>query len=51
MSLLRPLPILGMGMVVLGLVFLLVLLVVQKKTKVDPLFYGTTGQIVLNIYP
>uniref|UniRef100_A0A3Q3WB07 EXPERA domain-containing protein n=1 Tax=Mola mola TaxID=94237 RepID=A0A3Q3WB07_MOLML len=39
MSLLRPLPILGMGMVVLGLVLLLVLLAVQKKTKVDPLFY------------
>lgn len=37
---LRPLPILGVGMVVLGLVLLLLLLTVQNKTKVDPLFYG-----------
>lgn len=29
-----------MGMVVLGLVLLLLLLIVQNKTKVDPLFYG-----------
>nr|XP_046265217.1 transmembrane 6 superfamily member 2 isoform X1 [Scatophagus argus] len=35
----EPLPILGMGMVVLGFVFLLLLLTVQNKTKVDPLFY------------
>ncbi|TNM97764.1 hypothetical protein fugu_014010 [Takifugu bimaculatus] len=35
----EPLPILGMGMVVLGLVLLLLLLIVQNKTKVDPLFY------------
>lgn len=39
--LLRPLPILGMGMVVLGFVLLLLLLTVRNKTKVDPLFYGT----------
>ncbi|TKS79947.1 Transmembrane 6 superfamily member 2 [Collichthys lucidus] len=35
----EPLPILGMGMVVLGFVLLLLLLAVQNKTKVDPLFY------------
>lgn len=35
----EPLPILGMGMVVLGLVLLLILLTVQNKKKVDPLFY------------
>ncbi|XP_033838337.1 transmembrane 6 superfamily member 2-like [Periophthalmus magnuspinnatus] len=34
----EPLPILGMGMVVLGSL-LLILLVVQHNTKVDPLFY------------
>ncbi|XP_040911319.1 transmembrane 6 superfamily member 2 [Toxotes jaculatrix] len=35
----EPLPILGMGMVVLGSVLLLLLLTVQHKMKVDPLFY------------
>ncbi|XP_076001227.1 transmembrane 6 superfamily member 2-like [Genypterus blacodes] len=35
----EPLPILGMGMVVLGSVLLLLLLTVQHKTHVDPLFY------------
>ncbi|XP_072220158.1 transmembrane 6 superfamily member 2-like [Leuresthes tenuis] len=35
----EPLPILGMGMFVLGSVLLLLLLTVQDKTKVDPLFY------------
>ncbi|XP_018532397.1 transmembrane 6 superfamily member 2 [Lates calcarifer] len=35
----EPLPILGMGMVVLGSVLLLLLLTVQDKMKVDPLFY------------
>ncbi|XP_051260455.1 transmembrane 6 superfamily member 2 [Dicentrarchus labrax] len=35
----EPLPILGMGMVILGLVLLLLLLTVRNKTKVDPLFY------------
>uniref|UniRef100_H3DCX4 Transmembrane 6 superfamily member 2a n=1 Tax=Tetraodon nigroviridis TaxID=99883 RepID=H3DCX4_TETNG len=34
----EPLPILGMGMVVLGLVLLLLLLIVQNK-RPDPLFY------------
>lgn len=38
----RPLPILGMGMVVLGGVLLLLLLTVKNKTKLDPLFYGST---------
>lgn len=33
-----------MGMVVLGLVLLLLLLLVQNKTKVDPLFYGTPSE-------
>lgn len=42
MWLLRPLPILGMGMVVLGCVLLLLLLTVKNKTKLDPLFYGST---------
>lgn len=41
MWLLRPLPILGMGMVVLGCVLLLLLLTVKNKTKLDPLFYGS----------
>ncbi|XP_008280458.1 transmembrane 6 superfamily member 2 [Stegastes partitus] len=36
----EPLPILGVGMVVLGSVLLLLLLTVQRKTKVDPLFYA-----------
>ncbi|XP_041658344.1 transmembrane 6 superfamily member 2 [Cheilinus undulatus] len=36
----EPLPILGMGMVVLGSVLLLLLLTVQHKAKVDPLFYA-----------
>lgn len=35
----EPLPILGMGMVILGSVLLLLLLTVQHQTKVDPLFY------------
>ncbi|XP_059200164.1 transmembrane 6 superfamily member 2 [Centropristis striata] len=35
----EPLPILGMGMVVLGLVLLLLLLTVRGKKNVDPLFY------------
>ncbi|KAM9349359.1 transmembrane 6 superfamily member 2-like [Symphorus nematophorus] len=35
----EPLPILGMGMVVLGFVLLLLLLTVGNKAKVDPLFY------------
>ncbi|MED6294792.1 hypothetical protein CHARACLAT_024749 [Characodon lateralis] len=35
----EPLPILGMGMFVLGSVLLLLILTVQPKTKVDPLFY------------
>lgn len=35
----EPLPILGMGMVVLGTLLLILLLIVQNKTKVDPLFY------------
>lgn len=35
----EPLPILGMAMVVLASVLLLLLLTVQHKTKVDPLFY------------
>ncbi|KAM9844499.1 transmembrane 6 superfamily member 2-like [Aulostomus maculatus] len=35
----EPLPILGMGMVVLGTVLLLLLLTVHHKTRVDPLFY------------
>lgn len=33
-----------MGMVVLGLVLLLLLLIVQHKAKVDPLFYGKWSQ-------
>ncbi|XP_069013279.1 transmembrane 6 superfamily member 2-like [Embiotoca jacksoni] len=36
----EPLPILGMGMVILGSVLLILLLTVQHKTKVDPLFYA-----------
>ncbi|KAF7222722.1 transmembrane 6 superfamily member 2 isoform X1 [Nothobranchius furzeri] len=35
----EPLPILGMGMVVLGSVLLLLILSVRHRTKVDPLFY------------
>ncbi|KAG7214683.1 hypothetical protein INR49_010575 [Caranx melampygus] len=35
----EPLPILGMGMVVLGSVLLVLLLTVPYKKKVDPLFY------------
>lgn len=35
----EPLPILGLGMVVLGSVLLLLHLAVRHKTKVDPLFY------------
>ncbi|XP_032421438.1 transmembrane 6 superfamily member 2-like [Xiphophorus hellerii] len=35
----EPLPILGMGMFVLGSVLLLLILTVRHKTKVDPLFY------------
>lgn len=35
----EPLPILGMGMVVLGSLLLILLLIVQHRTKVDPLFY------------
>ncbi|CAL1579792.1 unnamed protein product [Knipowitschia caucasica] len=35
----EPLPILGMGMVVLGSLLLILLLVVQHEIKVDPLFY------------
>ncbi|KAM4552593.1 transmembrane 6 superfamily member 2-like [Odontesthes bonariensis] len=35
----EPLPILGMGMFILGSILLLLLLTVQDKTKVDPLFY------------
>lgn len=35
----EPLPILGMGMVVLGSVLLLLLLTVRHKKSVDPLFY------------
>lgn len=42
MRLLRPLPILGMGMVILGCALLLLHLMVQNRTKLDPLFYGTT---------
>lgn len=33
-----------MGMVVLGLHLLLLLLIVQNRTKVDPLFYGKSSQ-------
>lgn len=33
-----------MGMVVLGLVLLILLLIVQNKTKVDPLYYGKSSQ-------
>lgn len=36
----EPLPVLGMGMVVLGSVLLLLHLIVSHKTKVDPLFYA-----------
>ncbi|XP_032388039.1 transmembrane 6 superfamily member 2 isoform X2 [Etheostoma spectabile] len=39
----EPLPILGMGMVVLGLVLLLLLLTVRNLKKVDPLFYVFAG--------
>lgn len=35
----QPLPILGMGMVVLGFILLLLLFTVRNKTNVDPLFY------------
>ncbi|XP_068557913.1 transmembrane 6 superfamily member 2-like [Cebidichthys violaceus] len=35
----EPLPILGMGMVVLGLVLIVLLISVPNKMKVDPLFY------------
>ncbi|XP_045908925.1 transmembrane 6 superfamily member 2 [Micropterus dolomieu] len=35
----QPLPILGMGMVILGLVLLLLVFTVGNKQKVDPLFY------------
>ncbi|XP_037537627.1 transmembrane 6 superfamily member 2 [Nematolebias whitei] len=35
----EPLPILGMGMVVMGSVLLLLILTLQHKTKVDSLFY------------
>lgn len=35
----EPLPLLGMGMVTLGSVLLILLLIVQHKTNVDPLFY------------
>ncbi|XP_047446472.1 transmembrane 6 superfamily member 2 [Mugil cephalus] len=35
----EPLPILGMGVVILGSVLLLLPLTVRHKTKVDPLFY------------
>lgn len=41
---LRSLPMLGMGMVILGSVLLLLLLIGGHKTKVDPLFYGTSRQ-------
>lgn len=37
---LRPLPILGLGMFILGFVLLLLRLTVSNQTKVDPLFYG-----------
>ncbi|CAJ1072086.1 transmembrane 6 superfamily member 2 [Xyrichtys novacula] len=36
----EPLPILGVGLVVLGSVLILLLLAVHHKTKVDPLFYA-----------
>ncbi|XP_073347321.1 transmembrane 6 superfamily member 2 [Pagrus major] len=36
----EPLPILGVGMVVLGCVLLLTLLIVRNQKKVDPLFYA-----------
>ncbi|XP_023261694.1 transmembrane 6 superfamily member 2-like [Seriola lalandi dorsalis] len=36
----EPLPVLGMGMVVLGSVLLLLLLTVPHKNKIDPLFYA-----------
>ncbi|KAI3375010.1 hypothetical protein L3Q82_021541, partial [Scortum barcoo] len=39
----EPLPILGVGLVVLGFVLLLLLLTVRNKTKVDPLFYVFAG--------
>ncbi|XP_035025070.1 transmembrane 6 superfamily member 2 [Hippoglossus stenolepis] len=39
LALQEPLPILGVGLVVLGSVLLLVLLTVRHKTNVDPLFY------------
>uniref|UniRef100_G3PQY7 EXPERA domain-containing protein n=1 Tax=Gasterosteus aculeatus aculeatus TaxID=481459 RepID=G3PQY7_GASAC len=35
----EPLPILGMGMVVLGFVLIIILISVPSKMKVDPLFY------------
>ncbi|XP_076601448.1 transmembrane 6 superfamily member 2-like [Chaetodon auriga] len=35
----QPLPILGMGMVVLGFILLLLLFTVRNKTNMDPLFY------------
>ncbi|KAG7524181.1 transmembrane 6 superfamily member 2-like [Solea senegalensis] len=35
----EPLPILGMGMVILGSVLFVLLVTVQHKNKVDPLFY------------
>lgn len=31
-------------MVILGLILLLLLLIVQNKTKVDPLYYGKSSQ-------
>lgn len=36
----EPLPILGVGMVVLGSILLLTLLIVRNQKKVDPLFYA-----------
>ncbi|XP_034744042.1 transmembrane 6 superfamily member 2 isoform X2 [Etheostoma cragini] len=39
----EPLPILGMGMLILGLVLLLLLLTVRNLKKVDPLFYVFAG--------
>lgn len=42
---LRPLPILGLGMVVQGAVLLLLLLSVQHRQRVDPLFYGPSLQV------
>ena len=47
---LRPLPILGMGMVVMGSVVLLLLLTVQHIKNVDPLFYGIYSTIITSVH-